>query len=226
MQRFTIIGLGRFGSRLAASLALAGQEVLAIDRDSRIVEDIRDRVTMAIAMDGADDQALRSHGVEQSDVAIVGIGNNLEAAALVTVTLKQLEIKRVVSRAMNPTAGLILARIGADEVIYPEDESADRLANRLANPHYLKQLELDASHSIVEMRTPSQWVGKTLTEVDARKEYGINVAAIRRQEGKDQGVTRRRIHLPDPTEPLQSEDVLILIGEDINLAKLQRKTDR
>ncbi len=226
MQRFAIIGLGRFGSRLAASLALAGQEVLAIDRNARIIEEIRDRVTMAIAMDATDDQALRAHGVEQSDVAVVGIGNNLEGAALVTVTLKQLEIKRVVSRAMNPTAGLILSRIGADEVIYPEDESADRLANRLANPHYLKQLELDATHSIVEMRTPAQWAGKTLADIDARKELGINVAAIRRQQDKEQGIRGQRIYLPDPADPLLEDDVLILIGEDVNLAKLQRKTDR
>ncbi|MEX0777574.1 MAG: TrkA family potassium uptake protein [Phycisphaeraceae bacterium] len=223
-QRFAVIGLGRFGSRLAASLALGGQEVIGIDLDPQVIEDMRDRVTLAISLDASDDQVLRAHGIDQVDVAVVAIGTNLESAAMVTVALKQIGIARIISRAMNPTTGLILSRIGADEVVYPEDESADRLANRLANPHYLKQLELDATHSIIELKTPSAWVGKSLGDLHPRKELGINVVAIKRTQF-DQNETRHQIvHLPSPEDPLKADDVLILVGQDVDLARLGRKT--
>ena len=124
MNRFAVIGLGRFGSRLASNLAAAGAEVIAIDRSRQIVEDLRDKVTLAIALDATDEQALRIQGVDQVDCAVVGIGQDFEANALTTALLKSLGVARVVSRAGNQMQAEILTRIGADGVVKPEDESA------------------------------------------------------------------------------------------------------
>lgn len=172
--------MGRFGSRLAANLAAAGAEVIAIDRDLNIVEDVRDRVGFAVAIDVTDEQALRAHGVHKVDAAIVGIGSNFEATILATVLLKQLEVPLVIARATNAVRAQVLSRIGADAVVNPEDESADRWSQRLINPHFLNQIEFHEGYSIVEVITPARWAGKTLAELDLRAKYGLHVVAIKR----------------------------------------------
>jgi len=219
MQRFAVIGLGRFGSRLATNLALAGQEVIGIDAEPRIIEDLRDRVTLAITLDATDEQALRMHGIDKVDVAIVGIGNDFEASAMATVILKQIGVPKVISRAITPTSARILARIGADDVVSPEDESADRWAHRLTTPNFLNQYELAAGHSIVETKCPTTWIGKTLAELSLRAEYNVQVVAIKRATPSPAGApVRTAMIMPQPDSPLLEGDVLILIGRDPDLA--------
>jgi trk system potassium uptake protein TrkA len=218
MQTFAVIGLGRFGSRLASSLAASGNEVIAIDRDVSLVEEIRDRVTVAIAMDGTDEQALRSRGVDRVDAVIVGIGNDFEATTLTTVLLKQMGVKRVIARAASQMAARVLARIGADEVVNPEDESADRWAHRLLNPQFLNQIEFHEGHSIVEVEAPKAWVGQSLAELDLRNRHRLHVVALRRQSESRDGTAR--IEMPNPQEPLRGSDVLVLMGKDVDLARL------
>ncbi len=226
MQRFAVIGLGRFGSRLAANLAAAGQEVIAIDRSERIVEEMRDRVTLAVALDATDEQALRSQGVDQADVAVVGIGNDFEAASLTTVILKQIGVDKVISRAATPTSAHILARIGADEIVNPEDESADRWAVRLANPWFLSHIELDADYSIVDIETPSQWIGKTPKELRLRSDFGIHIVAIRKRAPStdpDGAMVHTGLRIPMPDQPLQEQDILMVMGPDEKLTDLPKQ---
>ena len=221
MQRFAVIGLGRFGSRLANNLASAGQEVIAIDKNKRLIEEMRDRVTLAVALDATDERALRSQGVDQVDVAIVGIGDAFESATLITVILKQLGVPRIISRASAPTSAHIMKRIGADEIVTPEDESADRWAVNLTNPWFLSRFELDTGHSIVEINTPPSWVGKTLIELKLRHEYGVHVVAIKTpRRGENDEAQRWVLHLPMPDQPLDEHDMLVLIGSDDNLSRL------
>jgi trk system potassium uptake protein TrkA len=218
MQTFAVIGLGRFGSRLAASLAASGNEVIAIDRDVSIVEEIRDKVTVAIALDATDEQALRGHGIDKVDAVIVGIGNNFEATTLATVLLKQMGVKLVIARAASRVAGRVLSRVGADEVVNPEDESADRWAQRLLNPQFLNQIEFHEGHSIVEVHAPKVWVGQSLAELDLRNRHHLHVVALRRKpEG---GSGPERIELPSAQDPLRASDVLVLMGKDEDLARL------
>lgn len=221
MQRFAVIGLGRFGSRLANNLASAGQEVIAIDKNKRLVEEMRDHVTLAVALDATDERALQGQGVDQVDVAIVGIGDAFEAATLITVILKQLGVPRIISRASTPTSAHILKRIGADETVTPEDESADRWAVSLTNPWFLSRFELDAGYSIVEIRTPESWVGKSLIDLKLRTEHGVHVVAIKTpRPGKGDKDQPWVLHLPMPDQPLNEDDMLVLIGSDDNLARL------
>ncbi|QQE12427.1 TrkA family potassium uptake protein [Planctomycetota bacterium] len=219
MHRFAVIGLGRFGSRLAANLAASGHEVIGIDRDTALIEELRDRVTLAISLDATDEQALIAQGVDKVDTAIVGIGNNFEAIALTTVVLKQLGVPRVISRAVTPTSAKILAKIGADEVVNPEDESADRWANSLITPQFRNHLELDPQHSIVEIQTPDDWRGKNLIELNLRVEYNIHVVAIKRRKPDQPEHVPPSVMIPDPTSALRENDILVLMGADKDLAK-------
>ncbi len=214
MERFVIIGLGQFGTRLATNLASMGREVIAIDRRRDRVEGVSDAVTLAVALDATDESALRAQGVEQADVAVVGMGEGFESVVLCTAVLKQMGVPRVVSRATNPVEVKVLMRVGADEVVNPEDESADRWASRLYTPFFVSQFALDDRHSIVEIPSPKAWVGKTLIDIRPRNELGVHVLAIKRDEGEGDEKRIPRIHIPDPTEPLREDDVLIMMGLD------------
>jgi trk system potassium uptake protein len=227
MLRFAVIGLGRFGSRLARNLAAEGAEVIAIDRDRRIVEELRDQVTLAIALDATDEQALRIQGVDQVDCAIVGIGHNFEANALATVLLKSLRIERVISRAGNDMQARILSRIGADAVVKPEDEAADRWSHRLLAPFMIDHVELGEGYALVQIGAPGEWQNKTLSELDLRKRYNVTVVAIKRRiesstESGAEGIEERVVDLPMPASRLGEDDVLILAGFDSDLERLPR----
>jgi len=227
MDRFAVIGLGRFGSRLARRLAAAGAEVIAIDHDRRLVEEIRDQVTLAVALDATDEQALKVQGVDQVDCAIVGIGHDFEANALATVMLKSLRVKRVVSRAGNAMQAKILARIGADAVVSPEDETADRWSYRLLAPFLIDHIELGEGYALVQMAVPGEWQDRSLSELDLRRKYNITVVAIKRRveastpTGAD-AYEERVVDVPMPSSRLGKEDVLVIAGFDRDLERLPR----
>lgn len=223
MQRFAVIGLGRFGSRLAVNLAAAGQEVMAIDRDREVIQSMRDQVTLAIVMDATDEQAMAAQGVNQVDVAVVSIGDSFEAAALTTVILKQSGVQRVISRAVTRTGARILSRIGADDVVNPEDEAADRWATRLTSPQFINHFEIAEGHSIVELGTPSAWVGRPLSELRPRSNMGLHVVAIKHPAADPQAQSSR-VEIPQPDRPLDARDVLVVMGKDDDLAQISEAT--
>ena len=132
MKRFVVIGLGRFGRRLARELTEAGHEIIAIDTREALVERVRDEVALAVCLDATEPEALKSQGVDKVDAAVVAIGEDFEANALATATLKSLGVGRVISRASSDIQRRILDRIGADQVIFPEEEMAVRLAYKKA----------------------------------------------------------------------------------------------
>ncbi|MFA9479523.1 TrkA family potassium uptake protein [Phycisphaerales bacterium AB-hyl4] len=221
-MRFTIIGLGRFGSRLAAQLADKGQEVIGIDRDPRIIEEMRDRVTLAISLDATDEQALIMQGIDKVDVAVVGIGTDFEAIALTTVVLKEIGVPHVVARAVSPTSARILKSIGADDVVNPEDEAADRWSHRLVAPKFMRQFELDQGFSLVEIPTPRKWVGQSLAKLNLRVTEGLHVVAVRRRKDQDDPQSPISFQIPQPGEPLRAEEVLVVLGQDEDVARLPR----
>ena len=239
MDRFAVIGLGRFGSRLATRLAAAGAEVIAIDRDRMIVEELRDQVTLAIALDATDEAALKLQGVDQVDCAVVGIGQNFEANALTTALLKSLMVKRVIARARTRMQAEILKRIGADDVVSPEEESADRWRSRLLTSFVLDHVELGAGYALVQVAAPKQWIGPTLSELDLRAKHKITVVAIKRKAAAagDTGPADTRkaearklqeapevVDLPKPGSRLNTGDTLVIAGFDKDIQTLPRPT--
>jgi trk system potassium uptake protein TrkA len=217
MERFAVIGLGRFGVRLATSLADAGAEVIAVDRNRELVEDLKDRVTLAVCLDSTDEEALRSQGIDKVDVAVVGIGAAFEESVLTTVILKQIGVPRVISRATTVVRAQILSRVGADDIVNPEQESADRWADRLLAPSVLERTVLADGYSLAQVESPPSFHGRSLTDLAVGTRFKVLVVAIRRRsEDAGGGAPAREIVLsaPGPNSVVQPGDVLVVIGND------------
>ena len=219
MERFAVIGLGRFGMRLATLLGQAGAEVIAVDRRREIIEQVRDEVALAVCLDSTDENALKAQGIDKVDVAIVGIGTSFEDNMLVTAILKQLGVPRVISRATTAMRAKILARIGADDIVNPERESADRWRSRLLAPSIMERIELAEGFSLTQLAAPQSFFGKTLQQLDVRKKYNVNIVAIRRTvtENDAEGIRRTRqvvISVPMADTDIETGDILLLIGSN------------
>jgi len=207
-----VLGLGRFGLRIAKLLTQGGEEVIACDLDRSVVEQIAPDVTQAVALDVTDEPAMRARGIHRAKVAVVAMGEDFEAAVLATVILHQMEVPRIIARARSRTTGEVLRRVGAHDVVLAEDEAADRWANRVLGPRVLNQIEFHQGYSIVEFMTPKSWVGQGLAELDVRKKLGLHVVAVRRPDESARGGVRVAVIPPD--EPLTDKDVLIVMGQD------------
>ena len=156
---FAVIGLGRFGYSVAETLVKKGCEVLAIDRDDEKIQAISDIATFAVQCDATDERALKAVSAQNVDVAVVSIGENIEASILIVQTLKEMGIQSIVAKAVAPIQGKILKNLGVDEVIYPERDTAIRLAHRLISPNVLEYLELAPGYSIEEVSVPDRFSG-------------------------------------------------------------------
>ena len=203
---------------LARLLAEDGADVIAVDSDKECVDAIRDHVSLAVCLDATDAEALKSQGIDKVDVAIVGVGESFENSVLATVTLKELNVPTVISRATSRVRAEILARVGADDVVNPEKESAQRWKSRLLAPSIMERIELAEGASLVQLESPESFHNKTLAQLDLRKEYRVNIVAIRRtMEEIEDGQTVIRqfvISVPTGDTAIKKGDVLILIGTD------------
>jgi len=228
MERFAVIGLGRFGMRLATKLAEAGADVIAIDRDTEIVEAVKDRVALAVSLNATDEQALLAQGIDKVDAAIVGIGADFEESVLSTVILKQIGVKRVISRATTSVRGQILSRVGADDIVNPERESADRWCDRLLAPSVLERTVLGEGYSLVQVQAPASFHGKTLADLAVAARYKVLVVAIRRMRESSgangaPATSQSVISAPGPDSAINEGDVLVLIGNDDAIAKFPKE---
>ena len=227
MKKAAVIGLGRFGHKVACALNDSSVEVIAIDRSPKLVESIRDLVTLAVCLDSTDEEALKAQGVDQVDAVIVGIGEHFEAAALTVALLKSLAVKHIIARAKSDIQAKILRKVGADEIVNPEGESALRWAHRLTLPNIREYLELGEGYSLVYMAPPDLFHDKTLKELALRNKYGVNLVAIRRHEiikvdEKGSAATTASVVVPDAETRILADDVLVLVGANDDLSKLPR----
>ncbi|MGQ9825271.1 MAG: potassium channel family protein [Desulfotomaculales bacterium] len=206
MKQFAVIGLGRFGSSVARTLAQMGYEVLAVDSDDEKVNAVSDEVTYAVQVDAMEEEALKSLGLRNFDVVIVAIGHEVKASILVTVMLKEMGVSKVVAKANDELHGKVLQKVGADVVVFPERDMGVRLAHALVSRNIIDQIRLSSEYSIAEIVVPARFVGKTLEDSALRKKYGVTVLAIRRNEGI--------IVSPGAGEVLLEGDVLVIIGRD------------
>lgn len=218
MKRIAIIGAGRFGATLAESLVRKGAEVIILERDREIVQRMASLVARAVTGDGTDERVLTEAGVSDCDTAVVAIGNNMEGSILATVLLKERKVPRVVAKAVTDTHGKVLQRVGADLVVYPDRERAQRLARSLLADSVLDYFEISSGFSVVEMEAPSMLTGKTLVEAEVRRKYGITVLAIKREKKEGEVVIA-----PTGDDIVQPGDALILFGPDKKLDDLSRQ---
>lgn len=217
MKRIGIIGAGRFGMSLAEQLANADAEVILIDRNRPAMQHASEFVT-AVQGDATQQHILEEAGFGECDVAVVAIGSNIEASIMVTANCKELGIDNVVAKATSELHGKILRRIGADSVVYPDRDSAHRLARAIANHEVVDFLEVSEGYSIAEIDVPDGIRGQTLAESDLRRKRGVTVLCIRRAESDPR--LPRKVIFPQATDVLESDDRLIVFGETKNIDSL------
>ena len=210
MKRIGIIGAGRFGMALAESLANAGTEVLLIDRNRPAMQNASEFAT-ALQGDATQPHVLEEAGFGECDLVVVAIGSNIEASMMATANCKELGVPNVVAKATSELHGKILRRIGADTVVYPDRDSAHRLARTVANHAVIDFLEVSEGFSIAEIDVPDGMRGKTLAESDFRNVTGLTVLCIRRAEGEPGKL--RGVVMPQADSTLQPDDKLIVFGE-------------
>ena len=224
MPKIAVIGLGRFGMALARHLARGGAEVIAIDSKPNLISEISDDVDLAVRLDATDEAALRSQGVPEVEIAVVAIGEDFEAGLLATVLLQRLGVVRVICRAQTPTHAQIFKQIGVTEVIQPESQAGENLAHRLANENIANVITLAKGFSLIEMVAPKQFVGETLQSIGLRQKYEVNLVAIKRGEIKQDNCLKTThehvIPVPKPTDRIEDDDLLVLVGSDHALSRL------
>ncbi len=173
-----VIGLGRFGIALAEQLVRQGREVLAVERDDHLVQKYADALTHAVQADATDLEALRQLGAQEFDSAVVGVGTSIESSVLIAANLVDLGTRQVWAKALNPTHGKILRRIGCHHVVYPEHDAGVRAAH-LVSGNMLDFIQFDDDFAIVKMRPPKQLQGKTIDECQPRRKFDVNVVGVK-----------------------------------------------
>jgi trk system potassium uptake protein len=226
MKQFVVIGAGRFGSAVAVTLARKGKQVMVIDQDEQTVQRMSEIVTQAIQLDVTDPRSLADLDLAEMDVAVVGIGGNLEASILTTMQLKEMGVKTVVAKAKTNADKKILSRIGADRIVFPERDMGIRVANSLVSPTIFDYIQVSPGFGIVETRVPDAIQGQTLTEANIRSRFGIDIVAIRRRapqldkKGESQ-LKDTMLIAPRADEILGKNDILVIIGEEGKIDKFK-----
>ncbi|HDM90062.1 MAG TPA: TrkA family potassium uptake protein [candidate division WOR-3 bacterium] len=225
-MEFCVIGLGRFGSAIAQTLARKGHEVLAIDRDEGRVQELEDKVSQALVLDATNEKALKSLGLKDFDWVIIAMSQDIEASILSTMLVKEAGAKKVLAKASSDVHAKILKRIGADRVIFPEREMGQKVAESLSSPRIFDYIELSPEYSIVEIVAPKSFQGKTIKQTEARTKYGIHIIAIKRKKPEmenESKVTARDLILvaPDPNEEILQGDLLVILGKIENIEKVK-----
>ncbi len=212
MRQFVIVGLGRFGKKVAITLSQAGMPVVAIDKDPRKVEAISDKVAYAIRADATDQKALSTLGLTDADVAIISMGDLLEASVLATIILKEFGIPTIIVKGISPEHGRILKLVGATTVVFPEEDMALRVAQKIISPNILEHIPLLPGYSIVEFLTPKSFQGKTLLGLNLRRNYGVEVLLIKR--GNEVKM------IPSAMDRINENDTLVIMGTDEDIRRI------
>lgn len=209
-KTFAVIGLGRFGTSVVEELVKSNYEVLVIDRDEQRVNKIAKIATHAVVLDTSDEEALREVGIQSIDHVIVAIGKDIEDSILTTLILKELGVKKVTVKVQNEYHEKVVKRLGADEVIQPEQLTGRRLAHRIITNNILEFYDLNENYSFIVIEATSKIIDTTVINLDLRNRYNINIVAIKR--GDD-------IIIPGPEEAFIEKDQLLLVGKNSDLQK-------
>jgi trk/ktr system potassium uptake protein len=212
-QQVVVIGLGRFGSAVARELERLGHEVLAIDRTEQRVNDVASDVTHALQLDAADEEALRSAGAAEFHSAIVAISSDAEPSIFAVMVLKRLGVKNVIAKAGSVLHGEILARVGADRVVFPERETGLRLAHSFNAPNVIDYLDVAPSFGMEKISPPTSFVGRTLGELDLKGRMDLTPIVLRRGQ--------QVLVNPARDERIAEGDELIVVGRDEKLDQLR-----
>ena len=217
MANYLVVGLGRFGRSVARTLYENNQDVLAIDDDEETVQQAIDSdvVSEAIVLDASDETAIKNVIKDNFDVAFVCIGSNMQASIMVTLLLKEAGIPKIIAKAQSRAQGKVLEKIGADEVIYPEEFMGKRAANKILRPTIVEHFKLSNKYAVVEVLAPKSFSDKSLIQLDVRKKYGINIIGIK-DKNNEVNIS------PAPDSVIREGDTLIVVADNKKLNELNR----
>lgn len=211
-KQFAVLGVGSFGESVAVELQNLGCEVIAVDNDMERIEEIADSVSYAMRADFGEPEVIRSLGARNLDGVVVAVAENMESSIMATLVSKEIGVPYVMAKAKTDLHATVLRKIGADAVIFPEVDMGKRIAKTLASANFADWLSLSPDYSIVEIKIPEKWVGKSLIELDVRRVHAVNVVAIK--TGDDVEVN------PDPARKLEEGMIMVLVGANEALEKI------
>ncbi len=214
MPRFVVIGLGIFGYNVVKSLFEAGMDVIAIDKSKDSVQQVRDCASKAIVADVMDKSVMDSIGIHEDDIVILSFGEDLAASTLITLHLKNLNIRNIIVKAPNEEHKLVLEKVGATEVIIPEKEMANKVARSFISPNLIDYIPISEDYMICEIAPPQQFIGKSLSEVHMRSKHHVDVIAIR-------DTLTDKVHMVQPDYLMKDSDILVVIGKSDDIDKLK-----
>ena len=212
-KTYAVFGLGRYGIAVARELVDNGMEVIAVDSEERIVNMAADELPICKCADVTDPDVIRELGIANVDVVIIAMANNLEASVMAVTLCKEIGVKTVIAKCANEMHQKILLRVGADKVVFPENESGIRLARNLLSSGFVDMVSLAKNVSMIELDMKPEWVGRNLIDLNLRKKYSINVVALRRGDMVSVDI--------DPHAPLSPDDKFIVIANTEKLSRLK-----
>lgn len=211
-RSIAVLGIGKFGYSVAKSMARLGAEVMVVDRNEERVRSLQDEVTYAITAELSDADAIKGLGISNMDAVVVGMAMDLEASLMSVMVSKEEGVPFVAAKAANERMGEILKKVGADQIIYPEEEAGIRVARKLISNNFLEFFEISDTLCLVEMKPNKGWGGKTLRALDLRGKYKVNVVSIKGNDGQT--------IYPHPDYELKVDETLVLVVDKKELSKL------
>ncbi|SMD42451.1 trk system potassium uptake protein TrkA [Aquiflexum balticum DSM 16537] len=224
-MKYIIVGLGNFGGYLAARLTDLGHEVIGVDSKEERVEPLKDAITHAITMDATDVHAVKTLPLKDCHVVVIAIGENFGASIMVTAIFKQLKVKRLISRSINKVHETVIKAIGVDEIIHPEEDSAERMAKRLQMKGVLDSLDVSDDYNIIEVKVPERYVGLTIAETKIRLDYNINILTLIKMEEKlnifgIKSKIKKVAGVVTPETKIEEGDILLMFGHIKDLQEI------
>ncbi|MBN7814373.1 potassium channel family protein [Algoriphagus pacificus] len=229
-MKYIIVGMGNFGGYLAMRLTDMGHEVIGVDNSENRIDIIKDKITHAVTMNATDTQAVKNLPLRDCDVVIIAIGEDVGASIMSTAIFKQLNVKRIIARAINDLHETVIRSIGVDEIIHPEEETADRLSKRLQMKGVMDSLEISDEYNIVEVKVPKRYIGMKVSEAEIRKEFFLNILTVIKLEDKTNllGIKtqeKKVIGVITPEYSLEENDILLLFGKIKNIQEFLNLED-
>ncbi|MCH5598325.1 potassium channel family protein [Niabella ginsengisoli] len=221
-MKYIIVGLGSFGASLAEKLTAQGYEVIGLDNNMNKVDLFKEKISHTICMDATDEYTVSGLPLKETDVVIIAIGENQGANVMATALFKNLQVKRLISRAVDALHEKVLMAIGVDEIVHPEEETAERWAKKLCLTDVVDSFELSGDFSVIEIKVPQKYTGKTIRDIQLRRRYNVlalttirksevkNVFGKPYKENKVQGVA-------SPDTVLEENDILVIYGANKDL---------
>ena len=212
-KTYAVFGLGRYGRAVARELVENGMDVVAVDAEQKIVNDAAAYLPVCKCADVTDSEVISRLGISNIDTVVICMASNLEASVMAVTLCKEAGVKNVIAKCANEMQQKILLRVGADKVVFPENESGIHLAKNLLSSGFIDMISLSKDVSLIEIDVRDEWCGKNLIELNLRKKYGFNIVAIKKGE-------RVNVNI-NPEHPLEAETTLIVIANIAKLGKIE-----